>query len=91
MVLFTIFVFDNTDQFVVDQRRSKILEWLSDRDPSSSQDSFRTRRQLGTGSWLVKGEEFKKWKSDSKSSLWIYASRMSFFVFDSFLLLSNDK
>jgi len=45
------------------RERQDILDWLRPVDYTSQQNDFITRRQQGTGQWLLCSPEFQEWKS----------------------------
>ncbi|KAL7972114.1 hypothetical protein HDV63DRAFT_402762 [Trichoderma sp. SZMC 28014] len=47
----------------------KILNWLSDSSHSSQQNDFLSRRQQGTGQWLLQSKEYQNWLSTNKQTL----------------------
>jgi hypothetical protein len=52
-----------------DQERQAIIDWLSPVDYISQQSDFISRRQAGTGQWLLDTEEFQAWLNTSKLTL----------------------
>lgn len=46
-----------------------ILEWLTPIDYAPQQNDFISRRQEGTGKWLLNSNEFQEWTSQSKRTL----------------------
>jgi hypothetical protein len=58
-----------------DEERQKILKWLSPLNPFARQDEIFSKRQPGTGTWLLDSSEFKKWKSGEEKSLWCFGIR----------------
>jgi Cdc6-like AAA superfamily ATPase len=46
-----------------------ILDWLSTVDCASQQHDFFSRRQEGTGEWLLKSDKFQKWLTEPKQTL----------------------
>lgn len=53
-------------------RLGKICEWLSAPDPSTNYEKAHRQRQPGTGLWLVEGAQFRRWKANPASRLWLY-------------------
>ena len=45
----------------LDLQHQKIADWLSPLDFSAQQNDFLSRRQEGTGQWLLESDTFKKW------------------------------
>jgi len=63
---------DNTVKLVQhkdDQERRTILDWLTPTDYGTQQSDFISRRQQGTGQWLLDSDEFQKWSNESKQTL----------------------
>jgi hypothetical protein len=52
-----------------DQHRRDILDWLTPINYASEQDAFFSRRQVGTGQWLLNSDKFKAWVETSKQTL----------------------
>ncbi|KAF2195041.1 hypothetical protein K469DRAFT_543196 [Zopfia rhizophila CBS 207.26] len=46
-----------------------ILDWLTPLDYAPQQNDFISRRQEGTGQWLLDSKEFKDWLSETKQTL----------------------
>ncbi|KAI9757033.1 MAG: hypothetical protein M4579_003602 [Chaenotheca gracillima] len=57
------------DRYLQDQRLQQILSWLSPLDFSSQQNDFISRRQIGTGQWLLESDEFKSWRKGDQETL----------------------
>ena len=51
------------------QEREAVLEWLSPLNFAPQQSNLSSRRQEGTGLWLLESQEFKGWKSKDGESL----------------------
>lgn len=47
----------------------KILNWLADSNYSSQHNDYLSRRQQGTGQWLLESKEFQDWLSTDKQTL----------------------
>ena len=62
-----------------DQRREKILDWISTSENESKHNAIRMPRVPGTGEWLLDTEEFTTWRmgEDSPSVLWCMYHRRS--------------
>ena len=52
-----------------DQRRQTVLDWITPIDYASQQSDFISRRQAGTGQWLLDSVEFKAWLQTGKQTL----------------------
>jgi hypothetical protein len=52
-----------------DQERRIILDWLTPIDYGTQQSDFISRRQEGTGQWLLNSDEFQRWSKKSKQTL----------------------
>jgi Cdc6-like AAA superfamily ATPase len=52
-----------------DEERQAIINWLSPVDYTSQQSDFISRRQAGTGQWLLDSGEFQAWLNTSKRTL----------------------
>ncbi|KAF5012488.1 hypothetical protein FDECE_1461 [Fusarium decemcellulare] len=51
------------------QERNDILKWLSPADYAPQQSDYSSRRQEGTGQWLLSCAEFQKWVDTTKQTL----------------------
>jgi Cdc6-like AAA superfamily ATPase len=51
------------------QERQIILDWLTPINYASQHNDFITRRQEGTGQWLLDSEEFRTWLNTDKQTL----------------------
>lgn len=60
---------DRLHQRQDDQERRTILDWLIPIDYAPQQSDFITRRQKGTGQWLLSSDEFQVWLNESKKTL----------------------
>ncbi len=60
---------DELHQAQDDQQRQAILDWLTTINYASQQNDFITRRQEGTGQWLLESEEFQTWLNTDKQTL----------------------
>lgn len=47
----------------------KILSWLADSNYSSQHNDYLSRRQKGTGQWLLESEEYQDWLSTDKQTI----------------------
>ncbi|KAF4636667.1 hypothetical protein G7Y89_g1421 [Cudoniella acicularis] len=52
-----------------DQERRAILDWLTPIDYAHEQNDFISRRQEGTGQWLLDSAEYQAWLKTSKQTL----------------------
>ena len=52
-----------------DQGRQTILDWIAPVDYALQQSDFTSRRQAGTGQWLLESAEFKAWIENDKQTL----------------------
>jgi hypothetical protein len=52
-----------------DQDRQTILDWITPIDYALQQSNFISRRQAGTGQWLLDSAEFKAWVETDKRTL----------------------
>lgn len=52
-----------------DQGRQTILDWITSVDYASQQSDFISRRQAGTGQWLLNSAEFTTWIETDKRTL----------------------
>ena len=49
------------NNYMVADKRSQILAWLSPLDPRRRHHDIRTRRVKEVGDWLLQTEEYQKW------------------------------
>jgi nucleoside phosphorylase len=54
---------------VVNTGQTTILNWLATIDYGAQQSDFISRRQEGTGQWLLHSDEFRKWLNQSRQTL----------------------
>jgi Cdc6-like AAA superfamily ATPase len=52
-----------------DQGRQNILDWITPIDYALQQSDFISRRQAGTGQWLLDSAEFKAWVETDEQTL----------------------
>jgi hypothetical protein len=52
-----------------DQERLSVLNWLTPTDYSTQQSDYISRRQAGTGQWLLDSPEFQMWMQADKQTL----------------------
>jgi hypothetical protein len=63
-------------QWVSEQERRSLLEWISTVQYGRHHDEIEERRRPGTGNWLIEHERFCEWvDSPSSSILWLQGSR----------------
>ncbi|KAL3439836.1 Pfs, NACHT and ankyrin domain protein [Aspergillus insuetus] len=51
---------------------TQIQSWLSPPDPSYNLNEAHQKRQSGTGSWFLRSEPFKEWKSGAVRYMWLH-------------------
>ncbi|KAB5558216.1 hypothetical protein GE09DRAFT_1173204 [Coniochaeta sp. 2T2.1] len=56
-------------QFVDDEDRRKVLDWLTPIDYAATQADLINRRQEGTGQWLLDSTEFQTWLQTKKQTM----------------------
>lgn len=59
----------NFGSFVADHETQDILDWLSPANESLQQREFLRKRQEGTGEWLLKSPELRKWSEKRGQTL----------------------
>ena len=52
-----------------DKDRQTIVDWLTSVDYAPQQSDYISRRQEGTGQWLLNSDEFQEWLNQSKQTL----------------------
>jgi Cdc6-like AAA superfamily ATPase len=52
-----------------DQKQQHILDWLTPISYVTQQSDFLSRRQEGTGQWLLETDEFQQWMAERKKTL----------------------
>ncbi|KAJ7291257.1 ankyrin repeat-containing domain protein [Mycena rebaudengoi] len=57
-------------KFMTDTEREKIIDWLSPANFFLQQADIFSRRQDGTGEWLLEDNRFKQWETGSGGILW---------------------
>jgi NACHT domain len=57
------------DNREANERREAILNWLTEIDYAPQQKDFFSRRQAGTGQWLLNSAEFQAWVETEKQTL----------------------
>ena len=66
---------------IIERDRRDILGWLSPINSRTRQIDALSRRQEGTGQWLLEDLAFERWLCGAERTLWCCGIRMSFFVF----------
>lgn len=56
----------------LDNKFSKIKEWLSPPDPSINLNKAQKERHKGTSSWFLESQPFKEWKTGIRQNLWLH-------------------
>jgi NACHT domain len=56
-------------QYQDDHERHTVLDWLTTIDYAPHQNDFISRRQEGTGQWLLNSDEFQAWLNQNKQTL----------------------
>jgi hypothetical protein len=51
------------------RERQAILDWLTPIDYAAQQHDFISRRQAGSGQWLLESEEFQAWLNTDNQTL----------------------
>lgn len=54
---------------MISQQDLSILNWLADSDYSSQHNDYLSRRQPGTGQWLLESQEYQEWLSTDGQNL----------------------
>ena len=54
--------FNVSNNYIVADDRSQLLSWLSPLEPSLRHRDVRERRITDIGEWLIRSEEFKRWR-----------------------------
>ncbi|KAF7970452.1 hypothetical protein HWV62_23897 [Athelia sp. TMB] len=68
---------------IQEQAKKDINIWMAAPDTSLNYKSAREKHQQGTGSWLVEGYDFKRWKYHPDSILWVHGGLgYAYFFFD---------
>jgi hypothetical protein len=60
---------DRIDSREASDEQGTILDWLTPVDYASQQNDFISRRQAGTGQWLLDSAEFKAWVETERETL----------------------
>lgn len=63
---------ERSQAVTVDRRNHQIVQWLAAPDPSSNHNKTSKIKQPGTGQWLLESSEYRKWKSQPASFLWLH-------------------
>ena len=62
----------------IDQRSRRIMTWISTLNFSTKQNDIFSKRQEGTGEWLLEDDTFKNWLDGTERTLWCPGPRMIF-------------
>jgi Cdc6-like AAA superfamily ATPase len=57
-------------QYQEDQESQAVLDWITPIDYAPQQNDFISRRQAGTGQWLLDSVEFREWVNTKQRTLW---------------------
>ena len=57
---------------ILSAEEHNILEWLSEYDFSASHTSAASRRESGTGDWILDSPQYGEWKTSECSLLWLH-------------------
>lgn len=60
------------DSWKNDQTAQAVRKWLEAPDPNSNYDAALKKREPNTGSWFIDSSEFKDWKDEPDSFLWLH-------------------
>jgi hypothetical protein len=63
-----------------DERRTKLLQWLTSVNIDAKYNDEREKHQEGTGAWLLKGSKFADWQRVKNSLLWLHGKGISFSI-----------
>ena len=55
----------------IDQR-ARVAQWLASSDPFTNHHKALQQRHRGTGRWFLESSDFKQWKANPKSFLWLH-------------------
>lgn len=66
---------NNKIPFIQADEQMKMLQWLSISDPSVYHNRAIQQREPGTGEWLLKSDEFNRWKMHSRGLAWLHGIR----------------
>lgn len=64
-------LFKQFQSLSLDERKRKILQWLSPVDPSKSHEAALKIRQAGTNDWFLSSKELENWRYSERSFLWL--------------------
>lgn len=59
-------------EHVSDYRNQQIDKWLSPPDPSTNLNKAKDLRHPDTGLWFLQSEQYKDWKEEACTSLWLH-------------------
>jgi hypothetical protein len=61
-----------TNRYTADKKLAEFYQWLAPPDPSLNYEKAIKQRQAGTGLWFIDSEQYKTWRTNSASSIWLY-------------------
>ncbi len=56
----------------------RMLQWLSNEDPSVSHNRAIQKKREGTGLWYLESTAFSRWRTSPRSLAWLHGIRMEF-------------
>jgi Cdc6-like AAA superfamily ATPase len=62
---------DSIQQLSSSRHDDAVVKWLAPSDPSTEYNAALKERQAGTGKWFLDCSEYKTWKSEQSSFLWL--------------------
>ncbi|KAL8689776.1 MAG: hypothetical protein Q9218_004631 [Villophora microphyllina] len=66
---------DGLRTFLENDETLRMLQWLSDVDPSINHNRALQERQEGSGRWFLESSEFGQWRLSPHSLAWLYGIR----------------
>lgn len=66
---------DSRRVVVQDDEQFRMLQWLSNEDPSIGHNRAIQKKQLGSGQWFLDSAEFSHWRTSSHSLAWLHGIR----------------
>jgi hypothetical protein len=61
-----------TDRCTTEKKLAEIYQWLAPPDPSLNYQKAIRQRQVGTGRWFLDSEQYKIWRTNPASSIWLH-------------------